>query len=193
MHGVYQSAYRQLHSTETALLHEVNLLCMLWWPPVVTPVETSRVVVISYAWVHRLFQGNKTSVMQETTNSKIVTLLTIDRLPIFTIESVHTDIFSSKNKYSDCIVIAKTFLDLAKGIMVLLFMAGCSYWLRKAKNKHNSFEMTRQDKISRPQCGIWHDWPPPPTSYIRIVIWHPRKCFGMVPILFNWSHSNSSH
>ena len=32
--------------------HEVNLLCMLWQPPKVTLVETSKVVVISYAWLY---------------------------------------------------------------------------------------------------------------------------------------------
>ena len=43
------------------------------------------------------------------------------------------------------------------------------------------------------QCCIWYNWPPLLTSHIGIVIWHPRKCFGLVPILFNWPHSNSSY
>ena len=43
------------------------------------------------------------------------------------------------------------------------------------------------------QCCIWYNWPPLLTSHTGIVIWHPRKCFGLVPILFNWPHSNSSY
>ena len=43
------------------------------------------------------------------------------------------------------------------------------------------------------QCCIWCNSPPLFTSHTGIVIWHPRKCFGLVPILFNWPHSNSSY
>ena len=45
-------------------------------------------------------------------------------------------------------VIVKTFLDLSEGTMTLIFMVVCSYWLRKAKNKHGSLwsDQTRHDK-----------------------------------------------
>ena len=28
--------------------------------------------------------------------------------------------------------------------------------------------------FTRSQCCIWHDWPPPTTSYTAVIIWHPR-------------------
>ena len=28
--------------------------------------------------------------------------------------------------------------------------------------------------FTRSQCCIWHDWPPPTTSYTGVIIWHPR-------------------
>ena len=45
-------------------------------------------------------------------------------------------------------MIAKTILDLAEGNMALIFMAGCSYWLCKAKNNKAPFVVTRQDEKS---------------------------------------------
>ena len=74
--------------------------------------------------------------MKETTNSKVLTLLLIDRfLPVKIPIPI---VFSSENYYSDCIVIAKTIFDLVGGTTALIFMAGCSYLLCKATNKHNS-------------------------------------------------------
>ena len=38
-------------------VHEVNLLRMLWWPPIITPVDTSKMIVISFVRVHPGSQG----------------------------------------------------------------------------------------------------------------------------------------
>ena len=62
----------------------------------------------------------------------------VDNWPIFTIKSLNLKNVSSENYYADCIAIAETFLNLAKRIMAFIFMTRCSYWLCKAKNKHNS-------------------------------------------------------
>ena len=42
------------------------------------------------------------------------------------------------------------------------------------------------------QCCIWYDWPSALTSYTGIIIWYQRQGFGLVPVVSNWSHSNSS-
>ena len=82
--------------------------------------------------------------MSETTNSKVLTLLIIDQfLPL----KFHIPItFSLKKYFADCIVMAKIFLDLAKGPVVVIFMSECSYWLCWAKDKHNTLwnDQTRQ-------------------------------------------------
>ena len=83
--------------------------------------------------------------MKETTISKVLTLF-IKKwvLPL----KVHIPVtFSLENCYSDCIVIAKTFLGLSEGTMALIFMAGCSYWLCKAKRNTTPFEVTWQNKM----------------------------------------------
>ena len=62
--------------------------------------------------------------------------------------SEHPHNFPSENYCSVYILIAKTFLDLAAGSMALIFVAGCSYWLCKAKNIQSSLliDQTRWDK-----------------------------------------------
>ena len=58
-------------------------------------------------------------------------------------------IFSSENYYSDCIAIAKTFLDLAEGTMILIFLwQDVATDCVRPKTNTTPFEMTRQDKIS---------------------------------------------
>ena len=82
--------------------------------------------------------------MKLTIDSKVLTLLIVDRfLPL----EFHNPItFSLENYCSVCIVIAKTFRHLADGTMALIFMAGCSYWLCKAKNKQSSLWSDQWDK-----------------------------------------------
>ena len=53
--------------------------------------------------------------------------------------------------YSDCIVIAKTFIDLAGGTMALILRHDAANFvtdLRKAKTNTIPFKVIRQDKIS---------------------------------------------
>ena len=94
--------------------------------------------------------------MKEATNSKVLTLLIIDRFLSLKFHILIT--FSSENYCSFCRVIAKTVLDLSQGTMALIFMAGYSYWLCKAKNKQSSLwsDQTRRDKplskYSREHC-----------------------------------------
>ena len=59
-----------------------------------------------------------------------------------------------------CIAIAKIFLDLAEGTMALIFMAGCSYWLCKAKNNQSSLwsDRTRRDKPLSKHPKEHHCW-----------------------------------
>ena len=45
---------------------------------------------------------------------------------------------------------------------------------------------------TRSQCCIWYDWPSALTSYTGIIIWYQRQGFGLVPVISNRSHSNSS-
>ena len=77
----------------------------------------------------------------------------------FTIQSSHSNNFSLENYYSDCRVIAKTFLDLDEGTTTLIFMAECSNWLCRVKNKHNSgFDMMTSSngnifRVTGPLCG----------------------------------------
>ena len=78
---------------------------------------------------------------------KVPTLLIIDRFLPLKVQIPIT--FSSENYYSDCIVVAKTFIySFSWGTLALIFMAGCSYWLCKTKNKHSSLwnDQTRQDE-----------------------------------------------
>ena len=68
-------------------------------------------------------------------NHQLKILNLVDNWPIFTIETSHPKDFFYRKFCLDCMVIAKTFLGLAEGTKALIIMAGCSYWLRKAKNK----------------------------------------------------------
>ena len=83
---------------------------------------------------------------KETTNAKVLTLLIIDRfLPL----KVHIPIFfSSENYYSDCIVIAKTFLDLAEGTIALILWQDVATDCVRQKTNKTPFEVTRKDQIS---------------------------------------------
>ena len=47
-------------------------------------------------------------------------------------------------------------------------------------------------RSTRSQCCIWYAWPSALTSYTGIIIWCQRQGFGLVPIVSNRSHSNSS-
>ena len=92
--------------------------------------------------------------MKLTIDSKVLTLLIVDRfLPL----KFHNPIaFSLENYCSVCKVIAKTFPHLAEGTMALIFMAGCSYWLCKAKNKAH-FEVT--SGVDSNSFILWLCWP----------------------------------
>ena len=96
-----------------------------------------RIVCENPVWPVACSEGNQ---------SKLLTLLIIDRFSPLKVQI--PIIFSSDNYYSDCIVIAKTFIKLAGGTMALIFMAGCSYWLCKIKTNTIPFEVSRQGKIS---------------------------------------------
>ena len=57
--------------------------------------------------------------------------------------------FSSENYYSDCIVIAKTFLDLAEGTMALIVLwQDVATDCERPKTNTAPFEWAIQDKIS---------------------------------------------
>ena len=47
-------------------------------------------------------------------------------------------------------------------------------------------------RSTRSQCCIWYDWLSALTSYTGIIIWYQRQGFGLVPVVSNRSHSNSS-
>ena len=57
-------------------------------------------------------------------------------------------IFSPENYYSDCIVIAKTFIDLAEGTMALIFWQDAGTDLARQKTNTTPFEVTIIDKTS---------------------------------------------
>ena len=107
-----------------------------------------RIVCENPVWPVACSEGNH--------QSKVLTLLIIDRFSPLKVQI--PIIFSSDNYYSDCIVIAKTFIKLAGGTMALIIMAECSYWLCKIKNKHNSLWsiQTRQDKPLSKHSGVTH-------------------------------------
>ena len=90
-------------------------------------------MVISYAWLHPAPKGICLLAYSEG-NHQLKSPKFVDNGPIFTIESSNLRTFSSENWYSDCKVIVKTFSDLAGGIMTLILIAECSFWLCKAKN-----------------------------------------------------------
>ena len=64
----------------------------------------------------------------------------------------------------------------------------CSEW-PPSGSRHSWGSNTRS---TRSQCCIWYDWPSALTSYTGIIIWCQRQGFGLVPIVSNRSHSNSS-
>ena len=64
----------------------------------------------------------------------------------------------------------------------------CSEW-PPLGSRHSWGSNTRS---TRSQCCIWYDWPSALTSYTGIISWCQRQGFGLVPIVSNRSHSNSS-
>ena len=64
----------------------------------------------------------------------------------------------------------------------------CSKW-PPSGSWHSWGSNTRS---TRSQCCIWYDWPSALTSYTGIIIWYQRQGFGLVPVVSNRSHSNSS-
>ena len=109
------------------------------------PCGNYKVVVISRAWVHPGSQGNMPSGVQWRKPPTQCPNF-VDTWPIFTIESSHPN----------NIFFQKITIQVAKSLQIFFwfswryygshFMTGCSYWLCKAKNKHNSLwsDQTRQ-------------------------------------------------
>ena len=64
----------------------------------------------------------------------------------------------------------------------------CSKW-PPSGSRHSWGSNTRS---TQSQCCIWYDWPSALTSYTGIIIWYQRQGFGLVPVVSNQSHSNSS-
>ena len=83
----------------------------------------------------------------------------VDDSPTFTIESSHPNNFFFGNYCSDCIVIAKTFLDLAEDTVAIIFRAGCSYRLCKAKTNNSLWNVeTIQYKPLSKHTTWQHCW-----------------------------------
>ena len=95
---------------------------------------------------------------ETTNNSKVLTLLIIGIFSSLKFQIPIT--FSSENVYPYYIVIQKIFIDLAVGTIVLIFMAGCSYWMHNTKTKHNSLwsGQTRQYEPLSKHSGTHRSW-----------------------------------
>ena len=127
------------------------------WPPWVILVGTSKVFVISYAWMHPAPQGDMTLSVQWRKSPSHKSLLCWWVFPL----KIYTPItFSSENRYLDCIVIAKSFIDLVEGSMALFSMGRCSYCLFKVKSKRNSLwnDQARQYKSHNKHFRRYRCW-----------------------------------
>ena len=112
--------------------------------------QSSASLAFTVCWIHR---WPVNSPQKRPVTGKMLpfdlTLLKIDRFLPFKVQILIT--FSSENYYSDCIVIAKTFIDLAGGTMALILRQDAANFvtdLRKAKTNTIPFKVIRQDKIS---------------------------------------------
>ena len=111
-------------------------------------VETSKMVVISHAWVHPRSQANKASGVEWKKEHQLKSSNFANNWPIFTIESSHPITFSSENYYSDCIGIVNTFIGLAERTVAIILWQDMATDCVKPKTNTTPFEMTRRDKIS---------------------------------------------